>query len=211
VSATPLHSFQGITIPLSVLAVQGVQRVGWRRVPYVRWVTALVVVAFTVPTTYYELYSAGQLAKPTLGNGNFIQRDERDALDYLADIHTPGGVLTGGYLGSMVPERTGRQTLLGDCLWSQPHCGDRGKAAAELFGGQMSPREARRFVRRTGARFVLSDCNDRARLTRTLEPLTVSLHRFGCATVFEIATSGAPRGPLAQSRGHAAVRATRRK
>ena len=32
-SATPLHAFQGITLPLAVLAVQGVQRVGWRRLP----------------------------------------------------------------------------------------------------------------------------------------------------------------------------------
>jgi hypothetical protein len=210
-SATPLHAFQGITIPLSVLAVQGVRRVGWRRLPYVRWVTVLAVVALTVPTTYYELYTAGKLAKPTAGNANFIERDEFDALDYLAGTRVPGGVVTGGYLGSTVPERTGRHTLLGDCLWSQPHCAARGAAVAALFGGQMSPREARRFVRRSGAKFVLSDCNDTANLIRTLEPLTVSVHRFGCATVYELVTPGAPKGPLAQSRGHAAVRATGRK
>jgi hypothetical protein len=210
-SATPLHAFQGITIPLSVLAVQGVQRVGWRRLPYVRWVTALVAVALTVPTTYYELYTAGKLAKPTVGNANFIRHDERDALDYLADNREPGGVITGGYLGSTVPERTGRRTLLGDCLWSQPHCADRGRAASALFGGRMTPPEARRFVRRSGARFVLADCHARVDLNEPLEPLIVSVHRFGCATVYELVTPGAPKGPLAQSRGHAAVRATGRK
>jgi hypothetical protein len=211
VSATPLHAFQGITIPLSVLAVQGVQRVGWRRLPYVRWVTAAVVVLLTVPTTYYELDNARKLAAPTRGNANFIQRDERDALDYLADSHTPGGVLTGGYLGSTVPERTGRQTLLGDCLWSEPHCSGRAAAAAALFGGKLSGTQAQRFVRRSGARFVLADCYSTANLDRLLRPLVVSVNRFGCARVFELVAPSAPKGPLAQSRRHASVRATGRK
>jgi hypothetical protein len=211
VSATPLHAFQGITIPLSVLAVQGVQRVGWRRLPYVRWVTAAVVVVVTVPTTYYELDTARKLAAPTKGNANFIRRDERDALDYLADSRTPGGVLTAGYLGSTVPERTGRQTLLGDCLWSEPHCAGRAAAAAALFHGGLNPGQAQRFVRRSGARFVLADCTATSNLSRLLRPMIVSDRRFGCARVFELVAPSAPQGPLAQSRRHASVRATRRK
>jgi hypothetical protein len=210
-SATPLHAFQGITIPLAALAVQGVQRVGWRRLPYGRWVTALVVIAFTVPTTYYELDNARKLAAPTRGNANFIRSDERDALDYLQDSKVPGGVLTGGYLGSMVPEKTGRQTLLGDCLWSEPNCHGRSAAAAALFGGHMTPSQARTFVRHSGARFVVSDCYSSVDLTNSLEPLVVSVHHFGCATVYELVRPSEPTGPLAQSRAHAAVRATRRR
>jgi hypothetical protein len=38
----------------------------------------------------------------------------------------------------------------------------------------------------TGARFVLSDCGAHADLTRSLSPLKVSAHRFGCAAVYEI-------------------------
>ena len=31
--ATPLHAFQGITVPLAVLAVEGLQMLGWSRLP----------------------------------------------------------------------------------------------------------------------------------------------------------------------------------
>jgi hypothetical protein len=209
-SATPLHAFQGITIPLAVLAVQGVQRVGWRRLPYVRWVTALVVAALTIPTTLYELNTARQLAAPTPDNANFIEKDERAALDFLSDDPDPGGVLTRSYLGAAVPGKTGRRTLVGDCLWSQPHCYKRVDKAQALFDGTLRPSAARRFVRRTGARFVLADCTASADLSHILRPMLVSVLSFGCATVYEIGSPSRPRGPLAQSRGHAPVRAPRR-
>ena len=50
---------------------------------------------------------------------------------------------------------TGRRTLVGDCLWSQPYCADRIRVARALFQGGLRPRAARRFVRVTGARFVV--------------------------------------------------------
>ena len=210
-SATPLHAFQGITLPLSVLAVEGVQRVGWRRLPRVGWVTAIVVFLITVPATAFELNNARKLAAPTPGNANFIERNERSALDYLADIRTPGGVLTRSYLGAAVPEKTGRRTLVGDCLWSQPNCGGRINQSQALFDGTLRGAAARRFVRETGATFVLADCTATADLSETLRPMLVSLHRFGCATVYQLDTPSSPRGPLAEFRGHAAVRATGRK
>jgi hypothetical protein len=210
VSATPLHAFQGITIPLAVLAVQGVQHIGWRRLRYQPAIAVAVVALVTVPATADELRIAHQLASPTQDNANFITHDERAALDFLQDDRVPGGVLTRSYLGAVIPGKTGRRTLVGDCLWSQPHCFDRVHAAQALFDGTLSPRAARRFVRRTGARFVLADCNSRADLRRALDPLLLSVQRFGCATVYEIDRPRHPVGPLAQSRGHAALRAERR-
>jgi hypothetical protein len=41
-------------------------------------------------------------------------------------------------------------------------------------------------VARTGARFVLADCTTRADLRRELAPIIGSVHRFGCATVYEL-------------------------
>jgi hypothetical protein len=210
-SATPLHAFQGVTLPLSVLAVEGVQRIGWRRLPRVGWVTAIVVFLITVPATAFELNNARKLAAPTPGNANFIERGERSALDYLADIRTPGGVLTRSYLGAAVPEKTGRRTLVGDCLWSQPNCTGRVSLSQALFDGTLRGAAARRFVRETGATFVLADCTATADLSKTLRPMLVSLHRFGCATVYQLDTPSPPQGPLAEFRGHAAVRATGRK
>jgi hypothetical protein len=210
-SATPLHAFQGITLPLSVLAVDGVQRVGWRRLPRVGWITAIVVFLITVPATAVELNNARKLAAPTAGNANFIAKDERSALDYLADDRTPGGVLTRSYLGATVPEKTGRRTLVGDCLWSQPNCGGRVNQSQALFDGQLTGSAARRFVRETGATFVLADCTATADLRKTLRPMLVSVHRFGCAAVYQLDAPSPPQGPLAESRGDAAVRATGRK
>ncbi len=209
-SATPLHAFQGITVPLAVLAVQGVRSLSWGRLRRGALLAGVAVAVFTVPATADELRIAHQLASPTPDNANFITKDERAALDYLEDDRTPGGVLTRAYLGAAVPGKTGRRTLVGDCLWSQPRCADRIQLARALFTGALPPRQARHFVRITGARFVLADCSTKANLTRILTPMLVSVRRFGCASVYEVDRPGQPTGPLAQSRGHAALRAQRR-
>jgi hypothetical protein len=214
VAATPLHAFQGITIPLAVLAVEGVRGWDWRRLPLRRplryGLAVALLAALTVPATADELATARKLAAPTNNNANFITRDERSALRYLAEAPGPGGVLTRSYLGAAVPGKTGRRTMVGDCLWSQPHCDIRDRSTQALFAGRLSPRQARQFVRTSGARFVLADCHTKADLTRELAPMLAGVRRFGCATVYEIDAPGRPTGPLAQSRGHAPVRAARR-
>jgi hypothetical protein len=86
--------------------------------------------------------------------------------------------------------------------------------AQALADGTLPVDQARSFVRLTGARFVLTDCQDPADLTRTLAPLLQSVHRFGCAAVYELAPPAAGRsltaevGPLAESARDAALRAS---
>ena len=116
----PLHAFQGITIPLAVLAVEGLQLLGWRRLRHPMLIGAVAVGLFTIPATVEELNIAHELAAPTPENANFIRPDESAALNYLASAKDPGGVLTRSYLGSVVPGRTGRHTYIGDCEWSEP-------------------------------------------------------------------------------------------
>jgi hypothetical protein len=208
-SATPLHAFNGITMPLAVLAVLGIARTGWR-VPHARLVTAVVLAAATIPANVYAIAVAHDFTAPTAGNANFITRDERDALAYLRRDPDDGGVLTQFYLGEAVPGRTGRHTLVGDCLWSEPRCMPRSLTADALFTGAMRPGEARRFVLASGARFVLASCNAHANLIRLLGPLVVAVHRFGCAAVYDLGSSGTATGPLAELPRDAAVRAARR-
>jgi hypothetical protein len=210
INSTPLHAFQGVTLPLAVLAVQGVKQVSWKRVRYRSALAVAAVVAFTVPATAEELRTAYRLASPTTDNANFIKPGERAALDYLEDSRQPGGVLTRSYLGALVPGKTGRRTFVGDCLWSQPNCYQRVNIAQALFDGSLAPRAARAFVRRVAARFVLADCATAANMERILAPMLIGVQRFGCAAVYEVDVPGRPSGPLAQSRGHAAVRASRR-
>lgn len=183
--ATPLHAFQGITIPLAVLAVEGVQMLGWRRLPRRMLIGTALVALFTIPATYYELKDARINVKPSPEGSNFITRGERDALDYLARDRDAGGVLTNYYLGDVVPGITGRRTYVGDCLWSEPNCSGRANQTAWLFRGNATPAAAQRFVLGSGARFVLADCATTADIRKLLGPIIRSARTFGCATVYE--------------------------
>jgi hypothetical protein len=209
-SATPLHAFDGITLPLAVLAVRGVRETSWRRHPRGRLIAGLAVALGTIPANAYALAVAHQYTDPTPGNANFITRDERDALAYLQHEPDSGGVLTQFYLGEAVPARTGRRTFVGDCLWSEPNCMPRSLQADALFDGSMSPAAARRFVRDSGARFMLFSCAKHADLIKELRPLITSIRYFGCAAVYELRPPGPAQGPLAELRSDAAVRAARR-
>jgi hypothetical protein len=184
--ATPLHAFEGITVPLAVLAVEGVQLAGWSRLRHRFALALLALGVLTIPATALELKTARDLVKPRAGTANFIAPGEQRALTYLSADHTSGGVLSRSYLGLLVPEATGRHTFVGDCIWSEPDCGARLLAVRRLFTGAMTPEAAERFVRSTGARFLLSDCRNPQGLSRTLGPLLASVKRFGCASVYEV-------------------------
>ncbi len=187
------HALLGATVPLSVLAVEGVRSASWqavsRRVPRpAASLPALAVVAIavlTIPGTIYMLKYAQRSVKPRLGNANFIAPGESAALSYLAHDRQPGGVLTRFYLGMVVPAQTGRQTYTGNCYWSEPSCRYRSVSVEELLAGKLSSAQARSFVQRSGARFVLGDCRA-MNLTATLEPIVGAVHRFSCATVYVI-------------------------
>ena len=184
--ATPLHAFQGITLPLAVLAVEGLQLLGWRRLRHRMLTGAVAIGLFTVPATVEELKIAHDLAAPTPENANFIRRDENSALNYLARVKEAGSVLTRSYLGDVVPGRTGRQTYIGDCLWSEPGCLDLTWNAQSLFDGTLSQSVSRRFVLSSGVRFLLADCETTVDVRKLLGPVIRSTHSFGCAAVYEV-------------------------
>jgi hypothetical protein len=209
-SATPLHAFDGITIPLAVLAVKGVTQTSLRTLPRGRLVAAGVIALGVIPANAYALATAHEFVDPAGGNANFITHDEHAALHYLAKNPDPGGVLTQFYLGEAVPGATGRRTFVGNCLWSEPNCMPRSAAADALFRGQDTRAQARALVRQSGARFLLASCTAHADLRPTLGELIASTTRFGCATVYEMAPPAAAEGPLAELPTHAVVRAPRR-
>jgi hypothetical protein len=191
-SAAPTHALLGITIPLAVLAVDGVRSVRWRgrlaRHGTLAAVAAVVVAI--VPAIAYELSAARRLVTPGPlhgqasgpGDANFIDPGERKALDYLADDPRSGGVLTRFYLGTVVPGITGRQTYVGNPYFSPDYL-KRIATTDQLFLGKLSPKAARTLARNSGARFALADCQSPAVLVSELSPISSSVHRFGCATV----------------------------
>jgi hypothetical protein len=189
IAGTPLHAFAGITIPLAVLAVEGVERLGFRRLPGWRIAAVVLIALATIPAARRELSLAKWYSEPPRGSPNFIARGDQRAIEYLAKNPEPGGVLTSGYLGMLIPGKTGRHTYVGDCLWSEPDCRGRQINEWNLFRGFYSPRLARAFVRSTHARFVLAQCNSRGNLSQALGPLVQSTARFGCATVYTLVRS----------------------
>jgi hypothetical protein len=189
-AGAPLHAFNGITIPLAVLAVEGVQQLGFRRLPRWRLIAAAVVAAATIPASISTISLANSWVRPYTYRATFIPRGERSAFRYLAAAKQSGGVLARAtYVGLVVPAESGRRTYVGTCLWSQPNCDQRVVATANLFNGVDGPAEARAFVRSTGARFLLEDCNSHANLTKLLGSLVASERHFGCAAVYEVRDS----------------------
>jgi hypothetical protein len=185
--ATPLHAFAGITIPLAVLAVRGLQSLPLARLPHRRLVGAGLVAVVTIPATVAQLSSAHQFMGPYKNDGNFIRADEQRALSFLARDPQPGGVLAPFYLGMVVPAITGRHTYIGDFLWSVPDYPLRFAQSFNLFKFPEPGPIARWFVRSTGARFVLADCHGHSGgLVHKLSPITRAIYPFGCTTVVEI-------------------------
>jgi hypothetical protein len=185
--ATPLHAFGGVTIPLSVLAVEGATRLEVLPVARARLLAGLAIALFTLPAGVYELVNARRLVAPREGTARFIAHGERSALDFLLHDPRAGGVVARSYLGALVPGATGRHTFVGNCLWSEPHCPARLVAVRELFTGGMAAAAARAFVasaRAAGARFLLADCRPAADLGILLGPIVRSVERFGCARVY---------------------------
>jgi hypothetical protein len=167
----------GLTIPLAVLAVRG-----GRRLP--RWAAVAAIVVATLPGLANVVYEF----REGEGAGNsprYLEPGEADALDFLDESPRKGGVLTRFYLGQAVPGLSGRQTYVGHPLWT-PDAERRVEETEELFLDAMPPEAARAFVRRTGAAFVLQDCQATDDISAELRPLVLRTHRFGCATVYEV-------------------------
>jgi hypothetical protein len=192
-SATPLHAFDGISIPLAMLAVKGIRSSRLRSVPRGRLIGGLAVAAAVLPVNAYAVDVAPGAVAPASANANFITKDEHAALHYLAKDRTPGGVLTQFYMGEAVPGATGRKVLVGDCLWSEPDCMPNSESVDALFEGKMSRADSRQFVIDSGARFLLASCSSpQVRLRKRLGTgLITSVKHFGCATVYEVAPSSA--------------------
>jgi hypothetical protein len=174
----PAHAFQGVTLPLVVLAV-----LGWSdRLGRVSAVAALALLV--LPGTCYRV--EGLRRAVNFGFQPFFLTDgEHAALRWLDAAPGPGGVLAPLYSGLLVPAWTGRETWVGAGSWT-PDFDARTQRAERLFSARMGRAEAEALVRGSGARFVLSDCNGRADVRRLLAGVTGPPRRFGCATVWEV-------------------------
>jgi hypothetical protein len=192
VGTFPYHSFQGLAIPLGILAVIGVVSI-W---PHPRPLLVVLALAFmTLPGFAHKL----EVAKNNVHLGAdpyFIFPDEEHGLRMVAHDPRPGGVLAPTYSGFFIPYTTGRETYVGALSWSPDFEARRDKADA-LFEGRLTGAPARAFVTSTHARFLFADCRKLKDLSAELAPLLEQVRRFGCATVYVLK----PRPDMARAAG----------
>jgi hypothetical protein len=179
----PFHAFQGLTPPLVVLGVLALRAWLGER-PLRLWPAIGAVVVLVLVGTAYRVWSLADAVH--LGRQPFtLEAGERAALRYLDELPEAGGVLAPVYTGIAVPAYTGRETWIGAGSWT-PHQPRRVEEAEALFAGRLDAPAAEALVRRSGARFVLSDCHGRADITAQLSAIAESPRRFGCATVWRV-------------------------
>jgi hypothetical protein len=176
----PYHSFQGLVIPLAILAVQGIATM-WPRPRLALVVGALFLM--TVPGIAHKLEVVVNSVRAA-GDPYFVFPGEQAAMDALERDPRPGGVLAPAYGGHMLPYKTGREVYVGALSWT-PDWEQRVARTQRLFEGSPTAAEARSFVRRTGARFIFVDCRPGLRdLEPALRPLLEAVRHFDCATLY---------------------------
>ena len=176
----PYHSFQGLAIPLSILAVQGVLSV-WQRPR--AWLVVAALALMIVPGTIHKMQVVVNSVR-SAGDPYFVFAGEQRALDALERDPRPGGVLAPAYGGHMLPYRTGREVYVGALSWT-PDWEERVIETQALFEDGMPAARARALVRGSGARFAFVDCRPGLLdLEATLGPLVEDTRRYGCATVY---------------------------
>jgi hypothetical protein len=176
-TAYPVHALGGLSLPLAILAVRG-----WRRLCLPALAGAAAVALITVPGTVYWAREFRRVAADRHNQQLYLSADEDDALDWVSR-GPGGGVLAPPRLGEIVPEQTGRHTWVGHPSWTRDY-GLRVSRATALFAGRMPARAARAFVRATGARVIVADCDSRADLAALLGPAIAATRRFGCVAVY---------------------------
>ena len=180
----PYHSFQGLQIPLSILAVIGMRRL-WPSVP--TWAVAGMLLVMVVPGTLHKA-DVFRNSVETAGDPYFVFDGERELLEVLDRDPRPGAVLAPTYAALLVPSRTARETWVGPFSWT-PDWERRAGLANDLFEGRLSAAEAREVVLESNARWLFADCRPLAlaRLESQVRPLLAGPpRRFGCARLYEI-------------------------
>lgn len=179
VSAFPSHAFEGLGLPLAVLAVRG-----WRRLPVPPVLGTLALAAITLPGMAYEARAFDNVASSSIQQYYLTPSDAR-ALDWMAAHAPPGGLLARTIFAVGVPSQTDRAVWVGHEFWSRDYAA-RSEIADALFGGRLAAEQARLAVSRSRVRLVVSDCGAAKDPGPVLAPIVESAHHFGCASVYVV-------------------------
>ena len=190
VGTFPKHTLQGLSLPFAALAVIGAGRLRLGLPANARAALGSVLVLVLIgPSVAWELNGARNFDTHTIFGSEpfYINPFEQEALNYLNTTPERGAVLSPVYLGQIVPAETGRKTWVGIISWT-PNYQKRTLLANELFSGSLDSAKSVALIRSSHARFLLSDCQRNADLTKLLESVLVSARHFGCATVYQVSS-----------------------
>jgi hypothetical protein len=181
-----LHAFDGITIPLAILAIRG-WPVWRKRLPEIltrrpSLTAALAILVFVVPVLVLAERSVRDVSR-RIAAPAFVHPDEMRALQFISSLPRTEGVVAPGPIASAVPGFTGHATWIGHPSWT-PKYVLRLEFARALFYQSLPATQVKAIVRGTGGQILLSPCGARNRLP-TLAPLLGYRQRqFGCAAVY---------------------------
>ena len=185
-SATfPFHAVQGIGFCFGVLAVKG----GLAVRPREWWQShRLLVVGFCalmcIPGALHRM-NLMRLEIHRSVQPYFLEQGEVDALAYLKESTTEGGVLAPIKAGLTVPAHAERATWVGELSWT-PDFRGRVQLAEAFFKGQLGETDAARLLADSKARFLYADCGHQSDLGPSLAGRVLSFRSFGCARVWEL-------------------------
>ena len=195
------HAFAGITVPAAILAIEGwpTARRLWRRAggreAWARRLPGIVLALLIVGSAGVVENELATHASGSRGD-SVLQRPSAEALAFLAG-RPRGGVLSTPRIGLWTPALTDDPTWVGHFVWT-PDWVTRSIDVEWLFGdarARVTPASARRFVLRTGARYVVQPCGSRTDLVAALTPAGFTTRRFGCVTVFSAPTPSVRAAP----------------
>ena len=182
------HAVEGLALPIAVLIVIGVAglprvrrlRPEGRRAAAIAGVALMCVPAVAAHLLILHLSATDPVRRPYMTSG------EADALRALERNPRAGGVLAPLPVALLVPGLTGREIWSSGLAWTPNHF-ERAQQTARLFEGELRAGEARRLVRATGARYLVSGCSEPAvDLRPALGDLVVRAERHDCARVYEL-------------------------
>jgi hypothetical protein len=174
----PPHAFNGLSLPLAILAVRGWSRL---RLPALAGVAALAIAIVPAMTDPIEpLRRAVQFGGPLY----LLTDDQYAAMKYMEGL-PEGGVLGRPQLSVVVPGFTGLPVWAGHDKWT-PDGDARGAEADALFAGGLSDWKALTLVGRTGAAYAIADCDSGRAVKGLLQRVSSRASRFGCVRVFEL-------------------------
>jgi len=184
VGTFPFHAFQGLALPLAVLAVVAVRHhLGQRALPLA--LTSIAVAVLVVPGVLYRVDQMRGAVKAG-HQAFFLEPGERDAMRWLEQQPGPGGVLAPIADGAYISAYTGRPVWIGAGSWT-PDFDQRGLDVENLFSREPNIPVARRLIATSGARFVYASCRVKADVGVVLGARAAGpAQRFGCARIWEL-------------------------